>query len=81
MKNTWQGLILVLILALASDRIAHLPWFAMMGISSLIVAILLGIFLGNSLPHSKILTPGIQFSAKKNIAYCDCIVWFSSDLS
>jgi len=65
MISILQGLVLVLVLALASDKIAHLPWFMSMGISSLIIAILLGIFLGNVLPHSKALTPGIQFSAKK----------------
>jgi uncharacterized integral membrane protein (TIGR00698 family) len=64
-KAIFKGLVLVFILALASDRMAHLPWLTSMGISPLIVAILLGIFLGNILPHSKTLTPGMQFSAKK----------------
>jgi uncharacterized integral membrane protein (TIGR00698 family) len=62
-----QGLIFVAIFALGSMYLALIPWFVSIGISSLIIAILLGILFGNTFRHNlpTSFSPGIQFSAKR----------------
>jgi uncharacterized integral membrane protein (TIGR00698 family) len=63
--NRFPGLGAVAILTAASYGLMSLPWLSAIGINSLILAIVLGIIIGNSihLPHK--LTPGIQFAAKQ----------------
>ena len=59
------GLLFVALLATVSYFVVYIPWMAKTGISSLVVAIVLGMFIGNiwHLPHSY--TPGIQYAAKQ----------------
>lgn len=63
-RSKWQGLLCVLVLTLISYSIMSLPWMATTGISSLVVAIVLGIAFGNTFKYPASLIPGIQFSAK-----------------
>jgi uncharacterized integral membrane protein (TIGR00698 family) len=60
-----QGLLVVFILTFLSSLIIKLPFLANAGISPLVLAIILGIGVGNivKLPHS--FAPGIQFAAKR----------------
>jgi uncharacterized integral membrane protein (TIGR00698 family) len=64
-SNTFLGLILIGALAFICYLIAALPWIAGIGISSLIIAIILGAILGNIWQHPATYTPGIQFAAKQ----------------
>src|SRR3990167_11204634 len=64
-KKLRPGLFCIAVVATISYLIAQLPWFMQAGISSLIIAIILGILLGNSIHHPESWTPGIQFSAKR----------------
>ena len=59
------GLLFVAILAFVSYGIVQLPWMAATGISSLVIAIILGIIFGNSWHHPDSWSPGIQFAAKR----------------
>lgn len=59
------GLLGVGALTLISYWMVSIPGIAKIGLSSLIVAILLGIILGNSWKHPASWTPGIQFAAKR----------------
>lgn len=63
--NTLNGITFTAILAVISYLIANTPWMQHSGISSLVIAILLGIIIGNIWQHPAALTPGIQFSAKR----------------
>ena len=64
-SNKLPGLAATATLAVISYLITALPFMAHSGISSLVIAIVLGILIGNvwHLPHS--FNPGIQFSAKR----------------
>lgn len=64
-SSFYLGLIFVLSLALVSYGIVSLPFMAATGISSLVIAIVLGMFLGNAVPYPHAWTPGIQFAAKR----------------
>ncbi|RDI42565.1 YeiH family protein [Aquicella lusitana] len=59
------GLLFVATLAAISYSIMTLPWLAATGISSLVIAILLGMLFGNALPYPGSWSPGIQFAAKR----------------
>lgn len=59
------GLLGVAALTLISYCIVSLPGVSQIGISSLIVAIILGIIVGNTWKHPASWTPGIQFAAKR----------------
>lgn len=59
------GLLSVAALTLLSYSITSLPWFAHIGINSMVVAIVIGILIGNTLHLPATLTPGIQFAAKQ----------------
>jgi len=59
------GLIYVAILAIVSYGIVTVPLMANMGISSLVVAILLGIIIGNFWHYPESWSPGVQFAAKR----------------
>lgn len=62
-----NGLLFVGLFACASLYIATMPWIKQIGISSLVIAIILGIVYGNTLRNQLPAewTPGIQFAAKK----------------
>lgn len=64
---TLNGLLFVGLFALSSLYIAQIAWLAKAGISSLVIAIVLGIFYSNTLRHRLPAewNPGIQFAAKK----------------
>jgi uncharacterized integral membrane protein (TIGR00698 family) len=64
-KSIIPGLICVAILAAISYLISLQPWLTSAGISSLVIAIILGILLGNATKLPDRTTPGIQFSAKR----------------
>lgn len=64
-KQKIPGLICVTGLAAISYIIVNLPIMSKSGISSLVIAIVLGIILGNSWHHPASFTPGIQFAAKR----------------
>lgn len=59
------GLFWVTVLAMVSYGFVKLPGIANLGLSSLIIAIVLGIIVGNSFHHPASWTPGIQFAAKR----------------
>jgi uncharacterized integral membrane protein (TIGR00698 family) len=59
------GLVWVAILAGASYAAMSLPWLSQIGISSLVIAIVFGITIGNIATIPSSLTPGIQFAAKQ----------------
>lgn len=63
--NRIRGLGAVAFLTAASYGLLSLPWLASIGINSLIMAIILGIIIGNSIQLPHVLTPGIQFAAKQ----------------
>lgn len=63
--NIIYGLLFTASLALISYGIVNLPFMAHTGISSLVIAILLGITIGNIWHHPTAWSPGIQFSAKR----------------
>lgn len=58
------GLVGVALLACFSVIIMHLPWMVHTGINSLVIAIILGIVIGNLWHYPASFSPGIQFSAK-----------------
>jgi uncharacterized integral membrane protein (TIGR00698 family) len=64
---TLNGVLFVGLFALSSLYIAQISWLAKSGISSLVIAIVLGIFYSNTLRHRLPAewNPGIQFAAKK----------------
>src|SRR5689334_21144192 len=64
-KHNLPGMVFVTLLAIASFVIAQLPFIAHAGISSLVVAIIVGIIIGNTWHHPASWTPGIQFAAKR----------------
>src|ERR1700691_3080699 len=66
-SHTLNGILFVALFALSSIYLAEIPWIREIGISSLIIAIILGIVYGNTLRHQLPIewTPGIQFSAKQ----------------
>lgn len=66
-SHTLSGILFVALFALSSIYLAEIPWIVNMGISSLVIAIVLGIIFSNTLRHRlpNEWTPGIQFSAKK----------------
>ncbi len=65
-SHTLNGIVFVALFASSSLYLGELPWIANMGISCLVIAIILGIFYGNTLRYQlpPKWTPGIQFSAK-----------------
>lgn len=66
-SNTFSGILFVMLFALSSCYIAEMPLLIQSGISSLVIAIILGIIYSNTLRH-RLPTewnPGIQFAAKK----------------
>ena len=60
-----SGLLVVAMLAIISYLMMDIPWLSKTGISSLVLAIILGIIFGNTWKHPTSWTPGIQFSAKR----------------
>ncbi len=60
-----KGLLFIGMIAIASYAIVNLPWMAQTGISSLVIAIILGIVVGNLWHHPHTYTPGVQFAAKR----------------
>lgn len=64
-RHKFYGLLCVTLLALVSNILIQLPWLASSGISSLVMAIVLGIIVGNSWHHPASWSPGIQFAAKR----------------
>lgn len=64
---TFNGILFVSLFALSSLYLAEIPWVAKAGLSSLVIAIILGILYSNTLRHRlpKEWTPGIQFAAKQ----------------
>ncbi|VVC77020.1 hypothetical protein AQUSIP_23470 [Aquicella siphonis] len=60
-----SGLVCVSVLAWLSYMVTSLPVMAETGISSLVIAIVLGILFGNTLPYPASWTAGIQFAAKR----------------
>ncbi|OGT35366.1 MAG: hypothetical protein A3F11_01845 [Gammaproteobacteria bacterium RIFCSPHIGHO2_12_FULL_37_14] len=64
-QQSYYGLIFIAILAVISYSIVMLPWIAMTGLSALVIAILLGIAVGNFWHHPSSWSPGIQFAAKR----------------
>ncbi len=64
-RSNFYGLFFIAILALLSYAIVSLPIMQHSGISSLVIAIILGIIIGNTWHHPATFTPGIQFSAKR----------------
>lgn len=63
--QTFYGLFVVAVLAAISYAIMLLPAMTATGISSLVIAIILGIIFGNTWHHPSSWTPGIQFAAKR----------------
>ena len=65
--HTLNGILFCLLFALASLYLASIPWLEKAGISSLVIAILLGTLYSNTLRHKLPTewTPGIQFAAKR----------------
>lgn len=63
----WAGVVFVAVLAMAATYIAGIPVLQKLSISPLIVGIILGMVLGNSVRQRfpEVWTPGIIFSAKK----------------
>lgn len=65
--HTLNGILFVVLFALASMYLAGFSWMQQIGINSLVIAIVLGIIYGNTLRHElpQKWTPGIQFAAKR----------------
>jgi uncharacterized integral membrane protein (TIGR00698 family) len=63
--NKIPGLIVIVLLAICSYFVAQLPVVSHAGLSSLVVAIIAGILIGNAWQHPASWTPGIQFAAKR----------------
>lgn len=65
--DTINGILFVMLFALAAQQISQLPWVLHLGISPLIVGILLGIFYANTLHHRLPCAwlPGISFTARQ----------------
>lgn len=61
----YMGLAFIALLALASYSLTGFAWLSAIGINSLIIAIIMGIVIGNTWQHPATLTPGIQFAAKR----------------
>jgi uncharacterized integral membrane protein (TIGR00698 family) len=59
------GLLCVALLTCVSYYLVSFPFFAEMGMSPLILAIVLGMLVGNTWKHPASFTPGIQFAAKR----------------
>ncbi|OGT49839.1 MAG: hypothetical protein A3E82_09300 [Gammaproteobacteria bacterium RIFCSPHIGHO2_12_FULL_38_11] len=64
-NTKYQGLILIAILATISAVFVQIPYIHNLGISSLVIAIIMGIFIGNTWSYPAPFTPGIQFAAKR----------------
>lgn len=66
-SQTFSGILFVALFALASLYIAENAWVMHLGLSSLVIAIVMGIFYGNTLHHRlpKEWIPGILFSGKQ----------------
>src|SRR3990167_1223542 len=60
-----SGLAFITLLALISYGMVHVEWIANTGLNSLVIAILLGIIIGNSWHHPVSWSQGIQFAAKR----------------
>jgi len=65
--NTLNGIVFVALFSFSSLYLASIPFLTAFGISSLMVAIVLGMFYGNTLHHRlpKEWSPGIHFCSKK----------------
>ncbi len=65
--HTSHGILFVLLFALSSLYLSEIPWISHLGLSSMVIAIVLGIIYGSSLRKNlpENWTPGIQFSAKQ----------------
>lgn len=65
--NTFNGILFVMLFALSSLYLASFPWFAHLGISSLVIAIIFGIIYSNTLRHRFPIEweAGIRFSSKQ----------------
>lgn len=64
-RNLLPGLLFISLLALFCYFTAMLPAIRYIGISSLVLAIIVGMVLGNAWHHPASWTPGIQFAAKR----------------
>lgn len=64
-KSLFPGLICIAIIASLSYAISLQAWMTQAGISSLVIAIVLGIIFGNSIKTPDSWQTGIQFSAKR----------------
>lgn len=64
-RTLFRGVLAIALLAAISYALASIPVISALGISSLVLAIVLGIVVGNSWHHPASWTPGIQFSAKR----------------
>jgi len=64
-KTLLPGLLFIAVFAIVCYFVALLPVVSHAGVSSLIVAIIGGIFIGNVWQHPHSWTPGIQFAAKR----------------
>jgi uncharacterized integral membrane protein (TIGR00698 family) len=64
---TFNGILFIALFALSSLYLAEMPWLIKAGISPLVIAIILGIFYGNTLRHAfpAQWVLGIHFSAKR----------------
>src|SRR3990167_7148537 len=60
-----NGLGLIALIAMVSYMVVNLPWISDIGLSALIIAIILGIGLGNTWHYPQTWAPGIQFAAKR----------------
>lgn len=63
--HTLNGILFVALFALSGLYLSETPWISHAGISSLVIAIILGIFYGNTLRHRlpDKWVPGVRFSA------------------
>lgn len=64
-NSFFLGMIYIALISLTSYLLVDIPVFAQAGISSLVIAILLGITIGNTWHHPASWLPGIQFCAKR----------------
>lgn len=66
-SHTCNGILFVSLFALSSLYLAEIPWISQTGLSSLVIAIILGIIYSNTLRHRLPTewTPGIHFAAKQ----------------
>ncbi len=65
LNTKFIGLTFIAVIAFLSYAVVNLPWMAATGMSSLVIAIILGIFIGNIWHHPVSWAPGIQFAAKR----------------